>query len=1133
MNRNPSGSFTSTSRVSWVQRLKQSNSGVLTGIVLIRARFNMLVNGGRLLASLLLFGALSAPLAAATIVVDTVDDLVAADGQCSLREAIINANNANQSGSTECVAGEAHANRIRFAPELAGQTIVLNGTPLPIITRTLAIEGPGENDWSALTIDGNDEVRILQFDAGFSGSFVAFLRNLTLTNGRTDELNQPGGGLWSRNVDLTLRDVDIRDNRTTGSSSMAGGVWISGGQVELIDSRVSDNTAQNAGGGVMITDGELTLVRTTVAGNQATSAGGIRLVNSTLSADASIISNNSSSGAAGGLSVDTSVANFLNSTISGNMAATAGGAMYVDRGDVSLVQSTVAFNTGSTNYGIFLFAMEDEPASLYLTNSLVLQAEPAQVACSAPSEYATIIGGNSLATHAGCTGVATPLASINPGPLADNGGPTLTHALLAGSVAIDAGGDCVADRGLDEDQRGEPRPGGESSACDLGAYEAQEVQLQADLALTKTVLPTEAATGETVVFNLSVNNLGPDEASGVVVVDELPAGFSYLDSTADQGSYDSATGLWTVGSLANGASAGLSIEAVVTTSGPYLNTASVSAETFDPDLSNNEAEAEVSIVEPQADLAVSKQVNPAQAEVGASVTFTVIAANLGPDNATGVLVIDQLPDGYEYVESSATQGSFDAGTGHWQIGSLDNGGSATLTLQATVTAMDDYLNSASISGDQVDPNAGNNTASAGITLPPELADPIVVTTSLDVVSEDGLCSLREAIINANNANQSGSADCGAGAASLNLIHFHSDLIGSTIELEGTLLPSLTRPLIIEGPASGNPDGLILDGQSLGRVLVATTGADLVLRDLTITGGLATGSSSGGGVSVNNADLELARVVIRENATGTGAGGGLSVSSGALTITDSSIVGNQATGLGGGMQLTNVVGEIRGSTIAGNEAGNSGGGVSLQNSSLTLINSSVSDNSTAGQGGAMQVISSTVSIIHSSLVFNLSDQLIQGISLLGSETHPASLELLNSLVVQSAPDEVACHAGPHSALNGTGSLSSDTACPGDVATLEALAIGPLEDHGGLTPTHALAPGSVAIGAGGLCGFDFGLLTDQRGLPRPGGHSSHCDVGAYESQFAGDAVFRDRFQSAASPDMHSSVNRRVDSGKGSGQ
>ena len=77
-------------------------------------------------------------------------------------------------------------------------------------------------------------------------------------------------------------------------------------------------------------------------------------------------------------------------------------------------------------------------------------------------------GGNNWISDNTCTGVAGA-SSLNLGPLAANGGPTLTHALEPGSVAIDAAGNCVTDFGISTDQRGVARPQG--TACDIGAYE--------------------------------------------------------------------------------------------------------------------------------------------------------------------------------------------------------------------------------------------------------------------------------------------------------------------------------------------------------------------------------------------------------------------------------------------------------------------------------------------------------------------------------------------------------------------------------------------------------------------------------------------------------------------------------------
>jgi len=64
--------------------------------------------------------------------------------------------------------------------------------------------------------------------------------------------------------------------------------------------------------------------------------------------------------------------------------------------------------------------------------------------------------------------------------------------------------------------------------------------------------------------------------------------------------------------------------------------------------------------------------------VGSNVTFTVTATNNGPSDASGVQVTDQLPAGLTYVSSTPSAGTYTSGTGVWDIGTLANGGSATL-----------------------------------------------------------------------------------------------------------------------------------------------------------------------------------------------------------------------------------------------------------------------------------------------------------------------------------------------------------------------------------------------------------------------------------------------------------------------
>jgi uncharacterized repeat protein (TIGR01451 family) len=182
--------------------------------------------------------------------------------------------------------------------------------------------------------------------------------------------------------------------------------------------------------------------------------------------------------------------------------------------------------------------------------------------------------------------------NANPmlGPLQDNGGPTFTRALLAGSEAlnmgnnIDASGSgfpaCEAD-----DQRMISRPQG--SACDIGAYEAQT----ADLAVTKTVAGGQVFEGENLQFTLTVTNNGPDNADFVLLEDFLPAGVDFVSATPEQGTCLEAPTIVTcdLGTIPAGGTVEIIIEVIPTVDGEQTNTATVSFPGIDPNPDNNTA----------------------------------------------------------------------------------------------------------------------------------------------------------------------------------------------------------------------------------------------------------------------------------------------------------------------------------------------------------------------------------------------------------------------------------------------------------------------------------------------------------------------------------------------------------------
>ncbi|WP_406696167.1 hypothetical protein V5E97_34780 [Singulisphaera sp. Ch08] len=239
--------------------------------------------------------------------------------------------------------------------------------------------------------------------------------------------------------------------------------------------------------------------------------------------------------------------------------------------------------------------------------------------------------------------------------------------------------------------------------------------LEADLAVTKTVDDPAPNVGDLITFTITVTNNGPGDATGVQVGDLLPLGVSFLAATPSQGNYSAATGLWTVGDVANGTSQTLLITAMVTSPGVATNNAVLSgSDQVDPNSANNSAA--VVVTPRQADLAVTKTVDDPAPSVGDLITFTITVTDNGPDDATGVQIGDLLPTGVTFLTATASQGTYDVVTGIWSVGDVANGTSQTLRISAWVTSPAVTTNLAAVSrSSQFDPNAQNNSATAVVT----------------------------------------------------------------------------------------------------------------------------------------------------------------------------------------------------------------------------------------------------------------------------------------------------------------------------------------------------------------------------------------------------------------------------------
>jgi len=365
-----------------------------------------------------------APAFAAVITVNTTSDTLANDGQCSIREAIINANN-DAATWPDCAAGS------------GADTIML-----PAGTITFAIANPPS---SPANLDSDQVAAKGDLDIDSSLTIVGDPAGSTINGAALDrifDINPDTDGLPETvTPSITVHITDL--TMTNGRQNQSGAVRVNPRATVTIDRCTvsSSNSWADDGGGIYVfDDGALTLTNSTISGNHAM----IR---------------------AGGVTSDGALV-VVNTTITGNVTDVpvfANLAQGLHCGDpCQLRNSIIAGNGVSGAWGV-----------------------PGDTSGTITSNGHNIIGkttdnsGNPMTVVTATTGDQFDVgaAVVALGPLASNGGPTPTHALLPGSIAID-GGESGA---LTTDQRGETRPcdqaavanapGGDGS--DIGAFEVQ------------------------------------------------------------------------------------------------------------------------------------------------------------------------------------------------------------------------------------------------------------------------------------------------------------------------------------------------------------------------------------------------------------------------------------------------------------------------------------------------------------------------------------------------------------------------------------------------------------------------------------------------------------------------------------
>ncbi|WP_438853916.1 choice-of-anchor Q domain-containing protein [Agromyces sp. M3QZ16-3] len=457
----------------------------------------------------------AAPAEAASLVVTSDSPFaIAGDSQCTLPEAVANADADADTSGGDCVAGSG-ADVITFAPAVT--SIVLDA-PLPTVT-----------DGAGLTILGSARVP-------------------TISGGN---LNRPFTVIASGT--LTLQDVAVVNGSDGGSGGDGGGAILNDGTVRVIDARLADHLGERGGailnratgtlvvedstldgnsatydGGAIMNSGTMTLTGSTFASNDAGVSGGAVSTDGVVTVTDSTFEQNSSNGAGGAMLVGGFVGSISGSTFVDNVSGLNGGAIYNDNPRLRVDRSTFAanvadlrgggiyvkaelvvdrstfhgnsaaagggigsFNTGgratirnssfAENSATTVGASLNEGYETWVVSGSVFAAEAGKSNCDLPVDDAggNIDSGSSCGFSAPAGAAWGSNVDALLGPLADNGGTTPTMLPGAGSPALDAiapgelscPSATPAPSDLLTDQRGVIRPQG--AACDIGAVEVE------------------------------------------------------------------------------------------------------------------------------------------------------------------------------------------------------------------------------------------------------------------------------------------------------------------------------------------------------------------------------------------------------------------------------------------------------------------------------------------------------------------------------------------------------------------------------------------------------------------------------------------------------------------------------------
>jgi len=325
--------------------------------------------------------------------------------------------------------------------------------------------------------------------------------------------------------------------------------------------------------------------------------------------------------------------------------------------------------------------------------------------------------------------------------------------------------------------------------------------------------------------------------------------------------------------------------------------------------------------------------------------------------------------------------------------------------------------------------------------------------------------------------------------------------------------TISRDITIIGAGR---DATFIDGEGIARVIRISPGANVTLANLTITGGFADLSSGAGILCEGN--LTLLDCAVRNNIA-RDAGGGIRIQGATLTASNVIIARNFTDHKGSAIFGRSATVNLDSCLVATN-TGSFAGTIEIEDGTLTVHNCTVSYNSTSGAGGGILMNSGSAMLLNTTISGNIANRgaglegtnfFVTNCTIAGNRSDHRAGGVYGSGVFQNTiiAGNTARREGPDflgtlisegfNLIENTDGMIIEGGAPGDRLGISPL-LGPLQNNGGLTPTHALLPGSPAIDGGSPTSFP---AFDQRGVARPWNSGAGCgnirpDIGAYEAE-----------------------------------